>query len=321
MTYSDGTTTDILIPAQAEGSAVYNAQFRTMQAVVGLYLTSHRSIAVYQAVSQIPTTLASREQLLEQHVSEYRSRYAGSHTGYTATYRVKEALIALGTFGSGSDVLAPNPEAARLFHGFEEVLRGVLPSSLEFHRLRIDLPELVLETGTGPFPLDAVSGGIQAIIDVAWQVYLRAADDTAFVVLIDEPENHLHPELQRALLPGLLGAFPMAQFIVATHNPFVVTSVPDSHVYALRYTSEGRVEAVLLGGANKAGSSNEVLRDVLGLDSTMPLWVERRLDAIVDEYARDPSPERFKLLRSELLSLGMQGVFTDAVERIIDEKT
>lgn len=56
-----------------------------------------------------------------------------------------------------------------------------------------------------------------------------------FVVTFDEPENHLHPALQRTLLPTLSAAFPQVQFIVATHSPFMVSSMKDSAVYVLRY--------------------------------------------------------------------------------------
>lgn len=57
--------------------------------------------------------------------------------------------------------------------------------------------------------------------------------DEKFVIILDEPENHLHPELQRTLLPNLLNAFPNVQFIIATHNPFVISSVDKSQVYVL----------------------------------------------------------------------------------------
>jgi hypothetical protein len=318
LTYSDRATSDITVPAQTE-SALYTPQFRALQFVKGLYLTSHRPIAVYQPVASIPTALASREQILEQHINEHRTRHQGVHSGSTPTFRLKEALTALGILGTRSDVLAGNPEAAALYEDFQSVLRQMLPSSLGFSRFAIDPPEVVLETRTGRFALDAISGGMQAIIDLAWQVFLRADDSERFVVMVDEPENHLHPELQRTLLPGMLAAFPQAQFIVATHNPFVVTSVPDSHVYALRYTDVTAVEAILLAGANKAGSSNEVLRDVLGLDSTIPLWVEHKLDELVDRYAESDAGDLHSL-RAELNALGMGAVFTDAVHRFLDAR-
>ncbi|RLB99430.1 MAG: hypothetical protein DRI57_33635, partial [Deltaproteobacteria bacterium] len=54
-----------------------------------------------------------------------------------------------------------------------------------------------------------------------------------------EVENHLHPTMQRQVLPDLLNAFPDTRFIVSTHSPLVVGSVKDSTIYALVY-NEGR---------------------------------------------------------------------------------
>ena len=53
------------------------------------------------------------------------------------------------------------------------------------------------------------------------------------VVLIDEIETHLHLELQKTILPSLIKLFPRVQFIISTHSPYVVTSVPNALVYDL----------------------------------------------------------------------------------------
>lgn len=50
------------------------------------------------------------------------------------------------------------------------------------------------------------------------------------VVLIDEVELHLHPGLQRQILPRLLKTFPNTQFIVTTHSPQVLASVRSGNV-------------------------------------------------------------------------------------------
>ncbi len=55
----------------------------------------------------------------------------------------------------------------------------------------------------------------------------RIADPLALpaVVIIDEIELHLHPGLQRIILPRLMKVFPRTQFIVSTHSPQVLSSV------------------------------------------------------------------------------------------------
>ncbi|MFX6036352.1 AAA family ATPase, partial [Acinetobacter baumannii] len=75
----------------------------------------------------------------------------------------------------------------------KDILKQILPADLGFKDLSVRIPDLVLETEKGDFLLDASSGGIMSIIDLAWQIFLYSHDKDEFVVTIDEPENHLHP--------------------------------------------------------------------------------------------------------------------------------
>jgi predicted ATP-binding protein involved in virulence len=52
------------------------------------------------------------------------------------------------------------------------------------------------------------------------------ADRVPDLVLIDEPEQHLHVSWQGAFLGALRALSPPTQFIVATHSPWVLDSVP-----------------------------------------------------------------------------------------------
>ena len=223
-------------------------------------------------------------------------------------------------FGYGNQVVAPNQEARAIFEGFSRVLSQMLPADLDFHRIAIRMPEVILETGSGDFSLDAASGGIAALIDVAWQIYMRSRSDAAFTVLMDEPENHLHPSLQRSMLPGLIEAFPQAQFIVATHNPFVVTSVRDSNVTVLDFV-DGRVESTKLEDVDRSATANQVLTDVLGVPFPAPLWVEDEVDRIVNSVqGQELTTELLSRLRAQLGSIGLGYLFPEVVDRLLPAK-
>ena len=51
------------------------------------------------------------------------------------------------------------------------------------------------------------------------------------ILLIDEVENHLHPQWQRRIVSILQNLFPNLQIIMTTHSPFVVSSVENAKIY------------------------------------------------------------------------------------------
>jgi len=319
LVYSNGAASRILVPTEVQES--YQVSLELQQSVPGIFIPSHRSIFAYQRVETIPTTLSAREQLLDTYLSESRTRFAGGSSQRTASARLKESLISLATFGYGNEAVEPNSGAAATFEGFERLLGIVLPKSIKFHRLAVRMPEIVLETGTGTFSFDAVSGGVAAIIDLTWQLYLCSLVYQDFVVVIDEPENHLHPQLSRTLLPSLLEAFETAQFIVATHNPFMVSSVPTAQVYALAFNNEGRVVSQELDLENKAASSSDILRDVLGVPSTLPAWVDSAVQSAVDRLENQPlSDEGLSSLKDEMDRLGLGHLFPQTLSEIADRQ-
>lgn len=305
LTYGEGVTAALEVSPLV--GPQYNVEILQQQAQLGIHIPSHRPIYSYQAVESIPTVPRPRSQAFSQYMGIVQARYYGGHHQRTPNYFMKETLIALAAFGYGNAAIDKDQESLETFEGFQRILHRVLPPSIGFVRLAIRLPEVVLVTRSGDFSIDAVSGGVAALIDLAWQVFMFGDDKQNFVVTLDEPENHLHPELQRTVLGSLLDAFPNVQFICASHNPFIVTSVPQSHVYALGYGDDARVKSQQLSSADRSGSSNEVLRDVLGLPSSSPLWVDKELESIETKLADRPlTQDLLNELRQELTASGLE---------------
>lgn len=316
--YEDGKVASLSVP---DNNAIFQVEIAPMTPVEGLHIPSHRPVYTYHPVSSIPTVPITRKEAFDIYLSRVRHRYMGESMGGNVNFVIKEALLGLATFGYGNEVVVANLEAKNLFEDFQEILRKVLPPKLGFQKIRIEMPEIVLMTKSGNFSLDGVSGGVASIIDMAWQIFMYSEQETPFVVTIDEPENHLHPELQQTILMGLLGAFPTVQFIVATHNPFIISSVPDSNVYVLDYNAENKVHSKYLDFVNKSGTANEILRDVLGLPFTMPIWAEQRADAIVRKYSHiDLNEESLTQLRAELREIGLERLVPDAIDKIAGDQ-
>ena len=314
LTYDDGAVAALQAPTEG---ASFKIAIHDSQPVPGVYITSHRPVYSYQTVTEIPTNVQAGAELFNQYLNNLRQFYQPNARVQSPSHRLKAALISLAMFGYGNQVVEPNDEGRATFEGFSKVLSRVLPAELDFHRVVIRMPEVILETGTGDFSLDAASGGIAALVDVAWQIYMRSRSDSSFTVLMDEPENHLHPSLQRSVLPGLLAAFPKAQFIVATHNPFVVTSVRASNVIVLDFI-DGRVKSTKLQDVDRSATANQVLTDVLGVPFPAPLWVEDEVEKIVNSVRdEDLTTELLSTLRARLNSIGLGHLFPEVIDRLL----
>ena len=314
LTYDNGAVATLQVPTEG---ASFQIAISGVQDVPGIYITSHRPVYSYQLVNEIPTRVQAGNELFNQYLGNIRQFHQPNARIQSPSHRLKAALISLAVFGHGNPVVAPNDEARATFDGFSEVLKKVLPADLDFHRIAIRMPEVILETGTGDFSLDAASGGIAALVDVAWQIYMRSRTDATFTVLMDEPENHLHPSLQRSVLPGLLAAFPNTQFIVATHNPFVVTSVRDSNIIVLDFV-DGRVKSTTLADVDRSATANRVLTDVLGVPFPVPLWVEDEVDKIAQSVQeKELTTELLSTLKTQLTSIGLGHLFPEVIDRLL----
>lgn len=97
---------------------------------------------------------------------------------------------------------------------------------------------------------DLLSDGYRRLVSIVVDIAFRSAllnkvmyGDEAYkythgTVIIDEIDEHLHPELQVRILKALHETFPNIQFIVSTHAPLVMSSVensPENVVYKLEY--------------------------------------------------------------------------------------
>ncbi len=315
--YRNETECLLMAPPQVE-QAQYNLTYQNQQAVLGLHIPSHGPNFTYQRVDNIPTDPKTSQQQYQQYQGLLQQLYSGGRA-QNPGITLKQSLVSLAVFGYGNQAVIPNPEYQSMFERFQEILSILLPRKIGFQRLEIRMPDIVFKTASGDFSLDAASGGIGALVGLAWQVFMYGADQESYVVTIDEPESHLHPSMQRELLPNLFRAFPNVQFIIATHSPFVASSSPDAKVYALVYNESQRVRSELLEASDLAGSANETLREILGVPLSFPVWVEQRLDEIVRKYRDQPiTVDRLRELKSELGSAGLEGLLPSAIDRLGD---
>jgi energy-coupling factor transporter ATP-binding protein EcfA2 len=321
----------------------YQVTIQNLQNVVGFKIDSHRALPRYQPVAALPVSGIKPSDAFTyfaQSQSSYQRGELLQRNGRKVTNPIaplKETLIGFAAFGADNAYMKAVPELVGLFDDFQGILRRVLPKEIGFIRLEVRSPEIVIVSRTGDFPIDSASGGLMAIIQTVWQVFLfTQANGNESVVLIDEPENHLHPSLQRDFLSNLVEAFPSIQFVVATHSPFIISSVKESTTYALRYSQLSRssadsdssslenqnsaVTAFQVDMWSKAGSAARILDEILGVSVTIPVWAEKELETISSRFERAPlSKASINQLREDLKRAGLSEYFPEAVGKLNDD--
>ncbi|WP_240623971.1 AAA family ATPase [Ahniella affigens] len=97
----------------------------------------------------------------------------------------------------------------------------------------------------GELPVGMLSDGIRSMLTLVADVAFRAVKlnpnfgpyaptEVQGIVLIDEVDMHLHPAWQQTVLSSLQEAFPRIQFIVTTHSPQVLSTVPAASIRLLQ---------------------------------------------------------------------------------------
>lgn len=114
------------------------------------------------------------------------------------------------------------------------------------------------------------------------------------VVLIDEPENHLHLKLQYEIMPLLTNLFPNIQFIIATHSPAVISSIKNATVFDLtsKNTESDRI----------AGSSfSELMISHFGLENEYSPVADAIFEQLNQVLRSEHNPKRRKTKLQNIL--------------------
>ncbi len=293
------------VKTQTLVQAEYNLSFQNQKEVKGLHIPSHNPPAVYNRITEIPTNPASAQLIYQSFRSLLIQTYGPSGSGRNPGSEQKKSIISLAMFGYGNQVVQPNPEYRKTFEEFQSILRVMLPEELGFEKLEVRMPEVVLVTKSGDFTLDSMSSGINALFGMAWQIHMYGSTLEKCTVTIDEPENHLHPSMQRSLLPSLAKAFPGYRFIVATHSPFIVSSFADASVYGMFFSKENNVESQRLNLADLSGTPDSILRNILDVPSNLPIWVEDRIKRVIAQNQNVSPEEKATEVMKELREMGL----------------
>lgn len=323
ISYSTGNAANLNLPSSNQ--ATYQIEIQGQLHINCLFVPSHRQVFRYEPLQHLPIAKKTEQNAFDEVHSLSIQRYQGGVT-QSASFFMKNALIGWAIQGHGvhdgsKAIMTSDENQKKAYTGFQEVLRKLLPKSLGFEEFEIRNMEIVFvcNHGQDEFLLETASGGVSAIIDLAWQLYMFSrANAGGFTVVLDEAENHLHPSMQREFLPNLLQTFPEATFIVSTHSPLIVGSVREANVYVLKYNDGKKVVSEKLDLADKTRNALEILDEVLGVTTTLPVWVETELASILKDVSKNGITENsFSELRTRLHAIGMGHLMPEAISKLL----
>lgn len=325
-----GRSTIPLTVSTAKGK-VYSFR-NTLSGLNGIYIPADRPHLAAASVDSVPLATFWPSNAYADYVGDVAIDHGTPwdqlirRDGEYLTKSIKQHLMQILLGSNGGSFQLDSERLATLFDRFNSISRALLPDYLGFKTFYVSAGEIYAETKHGSILFDSLSSGVLTVLDICWRLFL--ADETfkgRYVVLFDEPEAHLHPSLQRDIIPAILSCFPRMQLIIGTHSTFVVTASRDSRVYALRTSDDTEswigsqsIHSELLDYINKAAASNEVLREVLGIESSIPRWAEERLNAISRSLAgKTLNRESLIQFRKDMIESGLSDYLAEALSKAI----
>ncbi|HAT80051.1 MAG TPA: hypothetical protein DCS17_01145 [Flavobacterium sp.] len=112
-------------------------------------------------------------------------------------------------------------------------------------------------------PIQNTSTGTKGLLLSFLPIYKLDTKDS--IILIDEPERSLYPDMQMDLMDHYQRLAPDAQFIVATHSPFIAASFEPDERFILYFDEEGKV-AVRRGSSPIGDDPNDMLYNDFGIN-------------------------------------------------------
>jgi len=166
------------------------------------------------------------------------------------------------------------------------IAKAVLDEILEPLNLKV-YTELTVDIIKGEFKIpirqketgelihfDLLSSGSQNIIYPSLLFYFTKPNDA--IIMFDEVENSLFPDIQRIIIDHYTKLAPNNQFFYATHSPIIASSFEPCERFILFFDEEGYVQAKQ-GVAPQGDDPNDLLKKDFGMENLM-------LDTGIEKY-------------------------------------
>lgn len=202
---------------------------------------------------------------------------------------------------------------------FAKSIIPVIDSRFKYSHIDGNTHDIIISSPTGFICFEYLSSGFKSclflLLGIIKEVEHRFkygminAEDFDGIILIDEPEMHLHPEWQAKISKILTTSFPKVQFICATHSPHVIQESTASEVITLEYDSDNNIKLKDIS-SNEYGfqgwTIEEILTDVMAMNdtrSTLYKNLKNEFYSAIDnedvDVARDKCLELLKIIHPD----------------------
>lgn len=122
-------------------------------------------------------------------------------------------------------------------------------------------------------------------------------DVNSFILLIDEIEENMHPEMCRRLVSDLVKFLKQYegktfQIIFSSHSPFVVSDLQNSDVICFSRNDEGELKAAQLEGLSFGQNIHTILKNGFFLDYTIGEFARNKIKYVSDKLDKQIELER-----------------------------
>lgn len=153
------------------------------------------------------------------------------------------------------DVLAPFKKS------FEQLLA---PKKLVEVNVRSE--QILFEENGNRRPIEQLSSGEREVVNIVFDFLLRRPSDC--VIIFDEPELHLHPELSYKLLLALSDVGSRNQFIFSSHSPEIISaSLENTVIFVTPSKSDDSNQAVVVHRDDDTHHALQALGQSIGIIS------------------------------------------------------
>lgn len=134
---------------------------------------------------------------------------------------------------------------------------------------------------------------------------LHRFDTKDAIILIDEAERSLFPDVQIELMNHFQNLAPEAQIIVATHSPFIAAAFEPDERFILYFDTEGKV-ALRRGESPIGDDPNDMLRNDFNVDyyNEFGKRAYAQYRVLKQQVSQETEPQKKKALLHQLAALG-----------------